>query len=286
MPLVTANGISTYYDVSGRGRPLLFIHGGFGGAESTLFPKAPAIAGVLPEGAFLTISYDRRNSGRSEYTAGRIRLEDLAADAHGLLQALGIREAVVVGDSLGGMIAARMALEFPRSVMALVLMETGGLILHRTVRAFGVFAALRVLGERRVFRLAKQRLLNPSWSKPIGPGMDAAEASARTAHDAAFRAKLRSLPEETLFAYTRGLVHTYHAFWGRDLSSEVHRLTMPVQIIHGTADTIVPFEKGRDLHERIVGSEMHALPGLGHGLLLYEDGRAALRRVLDRYAID
>jgi pimeloyl-ACP methyl ester carboxylesterase len=61
---------------------------------------------------------------------------------------------------------------------------------------------------------------------------------------------------------------------------------MPVHVIHGTADTIVPFHKGRDLHQRIAGSELHALPGLGHGLLLYEDGRKALRRVLDRYAMD
>ena len=286
MPLITANGISIYHELSGRGRPVLFIHGGFGGAESTLFPKPPAIAGVLPEGAFLTISYDRRNSGRSEYMARRIRLEDLAADAHGLLEALGIPAAVVAGDSLGGMIAARMALDFPGSVSGLVLMETGGLILRKTYRARAVFTALRVLGERRVFRLAKQRLLNPCWSKPIGPDMDEEEASARAAHDAAFRAKLRDLPEETLFAYTRGLVHTYHAFWGGDIAQEVHRLTMPVHVIHGTADTIVPFHKGRDLHQRIAGSEMHALPGLGHGLLLYEDGREALRRVLDRYAMD
>ena len=286
MPHITANGISTHYDISGRGRPVLFIHGGFGGVESTLFPRPTVITGVLPEQAFLTISYDRRNSGRSEYTAKRIRLEDLAADAHGLLQALGIPEAVVVGDSLGGMIAMRMALDFPRSVTGLVLMETGALILHRTMRAAAVFTAISVLGERRVFRLAKQRLVNPSWSKPIGPEMDTEELVSRAAHDAEFRARLRDLPEEELFRYTRGLVCTYRAFWGRDLSAEVDRLGLPVHIIHGTEDTIVSFAKGRDLHERIEGSEMRPLPRLGHGLLLYDEGRGALLGVLDRYAID
>jgi pimeloyl-ACP methyl ester carboxylesterase len=165
-------------------------------------------------------------------------------------------------------------------------METGGLILARTHRARAVFAALRVLGQRRVFRMAKQRLLNPTWSKPIGPNAGSDEITARTAHDEALRAKLRALPQETLFEYTRGLVNTYRAFWGRDLSSDVHRLSMPVHIIHGTEDTIVPFPKGRDLHQRIAGSEMHVLEGLGHGLLLYEPGREALRRVLDGYAMD
>jgi pimeloyl-ACP methyl ester carboxylesterase len=244
------------------------------------------ITGVLPEQAFLAISYDRRNSGRSEYTPKRIRLEDLAADAHGLLQALGIPEAVVVGDSLGGMVAMRLALDFPRAVTALVLMETGAMIFERTNKVRAIDAALRIVGERRVFRLNKKSLLNPTWSKPVGPEMTTEQESARAAHDAAFRARLASLPEEELFHYTRGLVRTYMAFSGRDLSAEVHRIAAPVHIIHGTADTIVPHQKGRDLHDRIAGSEMHTLPGLGHGLLLYEEGRDALRRVLDPYAID
>ena len=265
---------------------MLFIHGGFGGAESTLFPKPSVITGVLPEQAFLTISYDRRNSGRSEYTAKRIRIEDLAADAHGLLQALNIPEAVVVGDSLGGMIAMRMALDFPRSIIGLVLMETGAMIFERTNKVRAIDTALRVVGEHRVFRLHKKSLLNPTWSKPVGPEMTAEQAAAHTAHDAEFRARLRDLPEDELFHYTRGLVRTYMAFSGRDLSADVHRITAPVHIIHGTADTIVPWDKGRDLQDRIAGSEMHTLPGLAHGLLLYEEGRDALRRVLDDYAID
>jgi len=286
LPHIITNGINIHYDLAGHGRPVLFIHGGFGGAESTLFPQPSVITGVLPDQAFLTISYDRRNSGRSEYTAQRIRLEDLAADAHGLLQALGIPEAVVVGDSLGGMIAMRMALDFPRAVTSLVLMETGAMIFERTNKVRAIDAALRIVGERRIFRLNKKSLLNPTWSKPVGPEMTAEQAASRAVHDAEFRARLRELPEDELFRYTRGLVRTYMAFSGRDLSSEVHRITAPVHIIHGTADTIVPHHKGCDLHERIAGSELHTLPGLGHGLLLYEDGREGLRRVVDRYAID
>jgi pimeloyl-ACP methyl ester carboxylesterase len=286
MPHITANGIDTHYDIAGHGRPVLFIHGGFGGAESTLFPRPSVITGVLPEQAFLTISYDRRNSGRSEYTVARIRVEDLAADAHGLLQALGIPEAVVVGDSLGGMIAMRMALDFPHSVTALVLMETGAMIFERTNKVRAIDAALRIVGEHRIFRLNKKSLLNPTWSKPVGPEMTAGQTAARAAHDAEFRARLRDLPEDELFRYTRGLVRTYMAFSGRDLGAEMDRISAPVHIIHGTADTIVPIDKGRDLHQRIAGSKLHVLDGLGHGLLLYEEGRDALRRVVDSYAID
>jgi len=268
MPYINANGINIHYDIAGHGRPVLFIHGGFGGAESTLFPQPSVITGVLPEQAFITISYDRRNSGRSEYTPTRIRLEDLAADALGLLQAL------------------RIALDFPSAITALVLMETGAMIFERTNKVRAIDAALRIVGERRIFRLNKRSLLNPTWSKPVGPAVTAEQAAARAAHDAEFRARLRALPEDELFHYTRGLVRTYMAFSGRDISSQVHRIEPPVHIIHGTADTIVPWNKGRDLHERIAGSDLHTLPGLGHGLLLYEEGRDELRSVLDPYAID
>ena len=77
MPYLSANGIDLYYEEEGTGQPVLFIHGGFGGAESTLFPKPSAVTGLLSREAFRTISFDRRNSGRSGYCLDETSLEDL-----------------------------------------------------------------------------------------------------------------------------------------------------------------------------------------------------------------
>ena len=129
------------------------------------------------------------------------------------------------------------------------------MIFERTNKVRTIDAALRIVGERRIFRLNKKSLLNPTWSKPVGPEMSAAQAAARAAHDAEFRARLRDLPEDELFRYTRGLVRTYMAFSGRDLSAEVHRISAPVHIIHGTAGNT------SDRPRRAITTIFHGPPG-------------------------
>src|SRR5579862_8997928 len=102
MPFAQINGLQLYYEAEGEGTPALFIHCGFGGAESTLFPRDSVYRGVLPAQRFRAITYDRRNAGRSEYSRHAYKLEDLADDAAALLDHLDARQAVIVGDSLGG----------------------------------------------------------------------------------------------------------------------------------------------------------------------------------------
>src|SRR5215213_3709846 len=110
LPIAHVNGLDLYYDDEGEGTPVLFIHGGFGGVESTLFPQQSVFKGVMPPDTFRTITFDRRNSGRSGYSTKPHKIEDLAADAAALLDHLRIDRAVIVGDSMGGMVAMKFAL--------------------------------------------------------------------------------------------------------------------------------------------------------------------------------
>src|SRR3954449_9852925 len=84
------NGSDMYYEDNGEGTPVLFIHGGFGGVESTLFPQRSVFTGILSPERFRTITYDRRNSSRSSYSMKAYRVEDLATDAAALLDYLNI----------------------------------------------------------------------------------------------------------------------------------------------------------------------------------------------------
>ena len=103
MPTATINGIELFYEVSGSGQPVLFIHGGYGGAETAVVPKLPPeITGILPADRFQVVTYDRRNAGQSEFSQAPYTLEDLADDARALLDHLGIDRAIVVGSSAGG----------------------------------------------------------------------------------------------------------------------------------------------------------------------------------------
>lgn len=276
MPYVNANGIKLYYEDEGTGHPVLFIHGGFGGVESTMFPKPSVIDGVLPSTTFRTVTYDRRNSGRSGYDLAFTTLEDLAADARALLAELNIGRATVIGDSLGGMVAQRFALDYPEATQSLVLLETSAHILKRTRQVKAILLAMRCLGPRALYRLFRRRFLEPDWSRPVGP--EPTEEERRLAHERhlEFLARLRELPDDELYRYSLGLIRTYVAFSGRDLRPELPALRMPVHVVHGSADTIVGVHHGRDLAAAISHAGYTELDGVGHGLLYYPEARAYL----------
>src|SRR5690606_23970629 len=96
-------------------------------------------------------------------------------------------------------------------------------------------------------------------------------------HDLEFRRKLREMRDDELYRYSLGLIRTYGAFSGVDLRPELSRLQMPVHVIHGDADSIVGLHHGSELAMLIPDAGYTELPGLGHGLLYYEEGREALR---------
>jgi pimeloyl-ACP methyl ester carboxylesterase len=277
LALLRANGIDISYDEEGQGRPVLFIQGGFGGAESTLFPKRSAIKGVLPQARFRTISFDRRNCGRSQYVNQETRLEDLAADARGVLEALNIERAIVVGDSLGGMVALRFALDYPEAVDGLVVMESSGRILRGSRRMRAAVVALNLLGPRIVYRIFRRQFLQSNWSKPMGGSPSGVAAKLVQAHQLDLQRRLEALPDETLYEYSMGIVRTYVAFLGRDIRNELPSLRMPVRIIHANADPLVGVHHGRELARLIPGAALTELAGLGHGLFNYPQGRDALR---------
>ncbi len=284
MPTARVNGIDTYYEDEGEGVPVLFIHGGFGGAESALYWKQSTFKGVLPPDRFRVITYDRRGGGRSSFVKGHYALKDLAKDARALLRHLGVERSIVVGDSLGGIVAQRYGLDYPEAVESLVLAETGSTILRVPRKIEAILLATRVVPVRPLFRFIKPKVLEPEFYDPLGP-LTAEEISARRQHHEAYKARLRELPEDDLYRYSMGLLRNYAAFANTDLSDEVGRLKMPVDIMHGTADRVVRFETGAAMLQNIPHARFHELPGLGHGLFYYPEGREIARRIIEERAV-
>ena len=282
MPTFANGDLETYYEVAGSGRPVLFIHGGFGGAESTLHPQPSAFAKVLPPDRFQTITYDRRNGGRSSYVPRRLRIEDLADDAAGLTDHLGLDRTIVVGDSLGGMVAIAYVVRYPEKVELLCLAETGASILQPPLRVKLLVELVHRLPKGPVLRLFRKRLMEPPLYPPLGPSRPELEVWRRARHQD-YVDKLRDLPEEELRRFSLGLFHNYAAFVGRDLTPQLPRLSMPVHVLHGTADSVVPVRHGEALHAAIAHSKLHLLDGLGHGLFYYRESVELVRRVLDEH---
>lgn len=115
MPIAQSNGIELYFEEHGQGEPLLLIMGL--GADS--------LAWLFQRDAFAeryrTILFDNRGVGRSSKPAGPYTIAQMADDAAGLLDALAIERAHVLGISMGGMIAQELALRHAERVRTLVL---------------------------------------------------------------------------------------------------------------------------------------------------------------------
>ena len=104
MARATIGGLEIEYRIYGEGTPVLFVHGGFGGPNSSLLPSPNAITQDIPNG-FQLVTFDRRCAGESDYTLEWFDLADIASDAYGLMQYLGFEQSIVVGSSMGGMVA-------------------------------------------------------------------------------------------------------------------------------------------------------------------------------------
>lgn len=118
MPQVNANGIKLYYETHGAGKPLVLISG-LGYSLWQWHKMIPLLARH-----FTVIAFDNRGVGQSDKPAGAYTAQMLAADTLGLLDALGIEKASLMGHSMGGFVAQAFALAYPQRLEKLILCST------------------------------------------------------------------------------------------------------------------------------------------------------------------
>ena len=116
---IEANGVHYYYEIHGTGEPLLLVHGGLGSIDM-FEPLLPA----LPEGRQI-IAVDLHGHGRTPLGDRKIDLPDMGDDMAELLDKLGMEQVDVLGYSLGGGVAFRLAAQHPSRVRRLVLVSAG-----------------------------------------------------------------------------------------------------------------------------------------------------------------
>lgn len=113
MPFVDANGVSAYYDVTGSGDPVVFLHGGFCSAE-VMRPMAEQLDG------YAVYAPERPGHGRTADRPGPFHYDDGVADTLAVLDAVGVDSAHLVGFSDGAIIGMLTALRHPQRVRSLV----------------------------------------------------------------------------------------------------------------------------------------------------------------------
>lgn len=261
-----------------RGRPVLIIHGAWGGPSSTLW-TGPRLRWRTPTDSLRLIWYDRRCAGWSEYTDADFTLADLARDAVGLLDYLNIKPAAVIATSAGGPIGLRLALDAPERVSALALLNTGAALMHPNPslpRSAGVLDRLATVRERlAMLDLAEREGVRTAalayeseWRTPPQAGLE--EEAEETTLAAARRHRataLANLPQSDLIRLAAGALRNMRAQRNADLTPELSRIATPTLVVHGDTDTTIPIEFGRHLAAKIPTARFLPLPAQNHGLI-------------------
>jgi pimeloyl-ACP methyl ester carboxylesterase len=259
VPTATINGFELAYERRGNGPPVVFVHGGFGGITGRLEPARQWWVDELFAPHFTVVTYDRRACGRSGIPDEGYTIETFAEDLHGLLQHLGISTSYVIGSSAGGPIALEHALTHPDAVRGLVLVNTAPDLLTGEQS--------QPLRER----LAAQRAAGPDALPELAEGADP------ESYQAAIRLRelIRQLPAEERRQAFEGWDRTVRAYETVNLTPRLHQLTMPVYILHGRADEVVPAASAYKLSNDIPRSSARIMSGERHGLLARRESGAA-----------
>jgi 3-oxoadipate enol-lactonase/4-carboxymuconolactone decarboxylase len=219
--------------------PVVLLLGSLGSTLEMWDPQVPALTE-----RFRVVRYDARGHGRSPVPDGPYALDDLVDDAVALLDRLEVRTAAVVGLSLGGMTAMRLAIREPERVSRLALLCTSASLgpasaWHEraaTVRAEGTGAVAPTVVGR--------------WLTEAGRAADPERA-------AALEQMVAGTPSE-------GYAACCEAIAAMDLREDLPSITAPTLAIAGADDPSTPPPHLRDIAAAVPGSRLLVLPGAAH----------------------
>jgi len=236
------DGLRTRVQVRGDGPPLLLI-GGLWGQVRLWDDLLPLLS------QFRTIAFDPPGIGETELPCRPYLVGRQASFAAGVLDAVGVPSAHVLGVSLGGAVAQELARSFPHRVDRLVLVSTST-------------GALGVPGRPS----ALARFLRPTaYASVSGIERHAGRM---------FGGRLREQPELVRRWHFRPPAHLKAYLFrlagtaGWTSLPWLRRIATPTLVVHGDADPIVPLLNARVLARLIPGARLHVVPGGGHLLLL------------------
>ena len=249
------------------------------------------LCAALARAGFYVIRYDNRDTGRSTHVPGRVTrttlvraftgrrvrapysMADLADDAFGLMDHLGLESAHVAGVSMGGMIVQTMAIAHPERVRSLTsIMSTTG---KRSVGWQHPSLLPGLLAGRKPGKEAYVASSAATWrliGSPAYPQQDAA---------------IRARAEET---YDRGVStagvmrHMLAVLTQPNRAARLRSVRVPTLVVHGLADKMVHVSGGRATAAAVPGAELLLITGMGHDLPpeLFETFVRAIRRTADR----
>jgi pimeloyl-ACP methyl ester carboxylesterase len=287
---MNANGIQIEYDTFGdRSSPPLLLIMGFSG-QMILWDEE--LCDQLAKKGLYVIRFDNRDVGLStkiegagEYDIMEIlsalgrgeeikppyTLDDMAEDAFGLLDGLGLGKAHICGASMGGMIAQTMAIRYPDRLLSLISMasSTGNPEIASARPPVTDSQPLQPVPVPQEREANIEYMVN-GMRELSGPGFFFDDTRVREiaadCYDRSF--------------YPQGAVRQLLAIIASgNRKPALARVNVPTLVIHGDSDPLVPVEYGRDTAEAVPGADLLIIEGMGHDL-----PRGAWQQIIDAIA--
>jgi 3-oxoadipate enol-lactonase len=245
MTLARVGEVELDYERSGSGPALLAIMGMSG---TKVHWGEPFLESLRAD--FEVIVYDHRGIGDSSRLDGPLTIAGLAQDAAGLLDALALESAHVLGISMGGMVAQELALAHPEKIRTLTLGCTycggeGSALASQDVMSR--LAESMMSGDR-------ERAIRTAWEVNVSPAF--------AAEDAAF-ARFLELGLRHAVAVDV-IMAQMQAIMGHNTAARLPTIALPTQVIHGTVDQMLPVENGRTIAGLIPGARLEIFEDVGH----------------------
>jgi pimeloyl-ACP methyl ester carboxylesterase len=270
MPRAKSNGIELEYDSFGdAANPTLLL---IMGLRTQMIGWRPEFCGMLAERGFHVVRFDNRDIGLSTqldhlpvpavpglhgsdpFTVPYL-LEDMALDTVGLLDALGVDRAHVVGISMGGMIAQELAIRHPDRVRSLcsIMSTTGDRAVGQPTPEARAALFMPEAADREGAIERGVRILSVISS----PGYQRTDEWMREhvaeAYDRAYRPAGGARQLTAIIA-------------SPDRTSALRGVAVPTVVIHGEADPLIDVSGGKATADAVPGAELLLFPGLGHDL--------------------
>jgi 3-oxoadipate enol-lactonase len=234
-----------YNEQEGAGPDVVLI-AGLSGHGGHWLPQRQALAD-----AYRVTVFDNRGAGRTDAPDEPYSIRQMADDTAGLIEALGIERAHVVGSSMGGMIAQELAINYPERVDRLVVacsrMKPGAI---RQLMG----PVDRWLRENRLDRIQLSLLTIPWVMTPTF-----------VADESRVSQRLELASKDPYPISLHGYLRQHGAVMAHDTSDRLGKIRARTLVLVGAEDILTPVSESRDLVARIPGAELRILPRGGHG---------------------
>jgi len=252
LPKVKVGDISIYYEIHGDGFPLVMIMG----LSANIDWWDPRLIQETSK-KYKTVIFDNRGAGRTDKPKVVYTIQMFAHDTAGLMDALKIKRAHILGISMGGMIAQELALNYPQKVEKLVLCSTN----CGTTKSVQPSPQVLALLMRPREGLTDEEIVNNTI--PVLFTEDFVKSNADYMKEVTQRLLKAPIPAD---AYQRQI----GAIMKFDTYQRLPKIKTPTLVMHGKKDILSPSENAKMIADRIPGAKLALFDNTGHALFSQE----------------